>query len=101
MVNEYEYRVGDKVLLADMEWNSYDWHIFGLFRDDAGRLYTAEDSGCSCNSPWEDEEYLDFSPVANVQEALQRARRVVDYDSAFSTADYEAFAKEALAIGGK
>jgi hypothetical protein len=33
---------------------SYSFDIFIVFRDHAGVLYYAEDSGCSCPSPFED-----------------------------------------------
>lgn len=91
-------KVGDKVVLAEMYWNSYDWGLFALLRDDAGRLYTAQDRGCSCNGPWESPEYVDFNPVPSVQAAMERARKHVENSYGFSIADYESFVKEALEV---
>lgn len=95
-------QVGSKELVASMYTGGYDWGSFGLFRDSAGRLFTAEDGGCSCNGPWEDPEYLDFQPVDNVQDAMKRARaKVGNPDSSWDTydeSDYESFVKEALEV---
>lgn len=72
--------------------DGYDWNVFALFRDQAGRLYTARDAGCSCNSAWEYEP--DFSPVDSVQEAIRRAS---DYFGDDPTS-LDEFKKEALAL---
>jgi hypothetical protein len=43
--------------IGDIEWDdeSYQFNMTAVWRDPAtGRLYWADDSGCSCPSPFED-----------------------------------------------
>lgn len=88
-----------KVMIASMGTGGYDWSTFALFRDEAGRLYTASDSGCSCNGPWED--YPDYSPVDSVQAAIDIARSYLPksneygYDY-YTQSDVDGFIQEAL-----
>lgn len=103
MINEEgQLVVGDKTLLAQMGHWSYDWAVFGLFRDEAGRLYTAEDSGCSCNGEWETPEYIDFNPVSTVVAAINRARKLRDANQdsyvSYSHEEFESFKQQALAV---
>lgn len=34
-------------------WHDYSWTCMGIFTDETGALLWADDSGCSCNGPWE------------------------------------------------
>ena len=97
-----DQRDDGKEMIASMSTGGYDWSAFGLFRDEAGRLYTASDGGCSCNGPWE--YYPDYTPVDSIQAAIQVARsflpepgtenRYYDY---YSQSDVDQFIAEALA----
>lgn len=42
--------------IGEVEWSEpcYDFDLTVLWRDEAGKLYWASDSGCSCPSPFED-----------------------------------------------
>lgn len=90
----------DKVIVASMYTGGYDWSAFALFRDGAGRLYTATDSGCSCNSPLDYKP--DYEPVDSIHAAIAQARAMVPTDKQayyydyYSEADFESFKKEAL-----
>jgi hypothetical protein len=42
--------------IAELEWShrSYEFDLSGVWRRDSdGTLWTADDSGCSCPSPWD------------------------------------------------
>lgn len=43
-------------LVGEIEWSSgfYEFNITAVWRDKEGNLYYADDSGCSCPSPFED-----------------------------------------------
>lgn len=56
----------------------YDWSYFGLLKDSAGRLFTASDSGCSCNSPLDMFGRSDLNPVPSYQEAIKRCSEYGD-----------------------
>lgn len=46
----------------------WDWAVVGAFIDESdGTFRVAFDCGCSCNSPWEDEDY---GPRLNAKEAI-------------------------------
>lgn len=45
-------------------YESYEWDAVGIFRRlSDGRLFWATDSGCSCNSAWEDATEADLEPL--------------------------------------
>lgn len=41
----------------DEDGLDYEFHILAIWKDEEGRIYWAEDSGCSCPSPFEDFHY--------------------------------------------
>jgi len=91
----------DKEMIASMETGGYSWSAFGLFKDEAGRLYVASDSGCSCNWAWSYPP--DFEPVESVQEAIKQARAMLPeqgkqqyYYDYYSQSDVDGFVQEAL-----
>lgn len=48
--------------LDEIEWDneSYSFNITGIWvKDDDGTVWTADDSGCSCPTPWEDLDTLE------------------------------------------
>ncbi len=48
--------------LDEIEWdnNSYEFNITGIWvKDDDGTVWTADDSGCSCPTPWENTDTLE------------------------------------------
>lgn len=64
---------------VEMAFEAYEFHLFGVFYDEAQRKYfTGTDSGCSCPSPWED----NFNPATdlkgpfNFSEALRELDRL-------------------------
>lgn len=73
--------IGDKTLVWETDdfGGGYEWSQFGVFRDGEGRLFTASDSGCSCNYPWEFTEVApesyDFTPHATVRDVEDAARK--------------------------
>jgi hypothetical protein len=54
-------------ILADFSWNSYDWHEMVLYRTHTGMIGGYDDSGCSCNGPYEEW----FTYEAHVGEAIE------------------------------
>ena len=70
----------------------YEWWECALVArtlDDGRREYACyEDSGCSCNYPFEDEpEFYDLAWTTNIREALDRATRGIrDISSNYITA---------------
>ena len=51
----------------------YEWDVFALLRGSDGLLYTASDSGCSCN--WFGDNDLHVEPVKSWQEAAAQAQK--------------------------
>jgi hypothetical protein len=73
------------VFTADEEDLSYEFNIFGVWKDANGALYWAQDAGCSCPSPFED--YTDLSDLTpgskeDIVEALAGWYGVTDGDKA-------------------
>ena len=54
---------------------SYEWAEFHAWKYD-GRIWYAEDSGCSCN--WWDTGYVDVTPVNSVHELFSYASQFVE-----------------------
>jgi hypothetical protein len=59
--------------MADEAGLSYEFSMFGVWKDAGGQLYYGADSGCSCPSPFEDFtslEALTMATAAEVHAAL-------------------------------
>src|SRR5699024_9882982 len=57
--------------IADVEWvgESYEFDMTRVYRKiSTGELFYAEDSGCSCPSPFEDVEESDLTPITRMQD---------------------------------
>ncbi|WP_062077758.1 DUF7574 domain-containing protein [Demequina globuliformis] len=65
---------GKELVIEVDPGGGYDWSVFGVFVDASGRYFTATDAGCSCNSPWDTADHIDFEPVAAVSDAERKAR---------------------------
>ena len=92
MTNEEDFNYAGKRLLVTT-WDSgqgYDWRVLGLFEDSTGLKFVSYDAGCSCNSPWDLTEWIDFIPVASAQEAIAWSANKIDQTAR------EAFTKEVL-----
>lgn len=56
-------------LLGDIEWdNYYSFNMTIVLRDSDGKLYWADDSGCSCTSAFEDYTHLDSLTTGTAEE---------------------------------
>jgi hypothetical protein len=74
MSTEEPLKIGNKTRIAEVgDWD-YSWSLFAVFADDGGRLYSVTDSGCSCYSPYEFEEDLDWKPLGSIHDAIKEAR---------------------------
>lgn len=57
--------------IADVEWDheSYQFNMTRVYVEDStGRLFYAEDSGCSCPSPFEDTTVEELTPIDRLQD---------------------------------
>lgn len=69
------------------EWD-YSWHIGALMRTEDGRLFYAEDSGCSCYGYGDSFTSLDdLTSVKSWQEAVELSKKE------FSDSDVVSFAE--------
>ncbi len=81
-------------MVGDVEWDdeSYEFNMTAVWRDkETGQFYWADDSGCSCPSPFEDYHGRDGLTTgtadeldAHLKECLETARST---DAAGSVAD--------------
>lgn len=58
-------------LRGEVQWGprSYDFDISGVFvNTETGQVYYAEDSGCSCPSPWEYTRVSALTEITRVQD---------------------------------
>lgn len=61
----------DYVFVADVEWEdeSYQFNMTRVYQHaPTGKLFYAEDSGCSCPSPFEDTTEDDLHPITRLQD---------------------------------
>lgn len=73
-------------LIGTIQWepDSYSFDLTAVFRDKAGTLYWADDSGCSCPSPFEDYtriEQLTKGMADQLQEHLELAMTTWEGDN--------------------
>lgn len=57
--------------IAEVEWReeSYEFDLTRVYQHRAtGDLFYAEDSGCSCPSPFEDTQVSDLQPITRMQD---------------------------------
>lgn len=84
-------RTYDLILTQDDSGGDYNWTTVGLARDTTtGQLYFLSDSGCSCNSFLDEPEYVDLTPVATWQAAVEEVKANMPYH--FTEGDVFAFA---------
>lgn len=60
-------------IVTEVEWSggSYEFDKTVIWKDNAGQLYLAEDSGCSCPSPFEDYTDIEDLTKVTVHEAIK------------------------------
>lgn len=76
---------------------SYEFDMFGVWKDENGHLYYASDSGCSCPSPFETYYSKDDLTKATPQECLSALDEwMVDWGKHKKRADGEGFLRTAL-----
>lgn len=74
-------------VLGEIEWRdeSYEFDLTVVWKNAAGQLYYADDSGCSCPMPFEDFAGIaDLTHVVKFQDLLdhlQERRKQVETDS--------------------
>lgn len=81
-------------IVGDVDYSSgaYEFALLVVWKDESGQLYYAEDSGCSCPSPFEGVGLRDltkatkFEIVARVQERLAEEER---YGASWGGTPYE------------
>lgn len=56
----------------DFSSGSYEFDYLVVFKDEAGNYYYAEDSGCSCPSPFEGMGLPDLTRVQSLDEVVSR-----------------------------
>lgn len=58
-------RLDDLTYVGGFDWNDEDWQfdLSAVWKETRGRYYVANDSGCSCPSPFEDINYVDDKGV--------------------------------------
>lgn len=60
----YGFSGYDHVTQWSVRDESWQFSILGIFkREDDGKLFWAEDSGCSCPGEWENAEISDLMPL--------------------------------------
>lgn len=82
--------------LDEIEWDSEpdQFNITGIWRRDSdGTIWTADDSGCSCPTPWEDTTTLER--LFNMDELIERYRKSNAGASAWES--FKATVEQALA----
>lgn len=90
------YVVCGKTRIAEVgDWD-YSWSIYAVFADDAGRLFSTTDGGCSCYGPYDSPEILEWTPLENIQAAISEARRWPGAESK----DIEDFVSDLMAYRG-
>ena len=67
-------------------WWDYDWSVIGLWEGPLG-YYLGTDSGCSCNSPWENYDEGDLTGPLTPEQAWEEitSRANVDGQMASTT----------------
>lgn len=68
-------------LLTFEEDLCYEFNILAFFKTPDGRIYTAQDSGCSCPTPFEDYEGETLDDVTQLLErigSLSQAEQIFD-----------------------
>lgn len=71
-------------VVAEIEYSSgeYEFDTRVVWKDKAGKLWTARDSGCSCPTPFEDYHLGNISPV-DLRELVSECRAELSgYNSA-------------------
>lgn len=60
-------------ILGSIEWHdyAYEFDMTVVLRGEDGQLYYADDSGCSCPSPFEDFTSLDKATKCTVPELME------------------------------
>lgn len=72
-----ELVINGKRRIAEVgEWD-YAWSVYAVFVDEAGRLYSVAQHGCSCFSPYENEQDLEWNRLDNIQAAIKESREWV------------------------
>lgn len=62
----------------DFSSGSYEFDILVVFQDvETGKFYYAEDSGCSCPSPFEDHDRTTLTPFVDSSDLRSRAERLL------------------------
>jgi len=75
MSSNAELKIGDKTRIAEVgDWD-YSWSLYAVFADEAGRLFSTTDGGCSCSGPYEYESEMDWTPLESIQHAIREARK--------------------------
>lgn len=71
----YQPEVFGLTPVGDIEWDNEAWqfHITAVWVDDAGSIFYATDSGCSCPSPFEG-----FTALEEVEKA-DNLQELIDY----------------------
>ncbi len=84
--------------LDEIEWDneSYAFNITGVWvKDDDGTVWTADDSGCSCPTPWENLDTLER--LFSVEPLVERYKRQTSTDESgyrygsVNLSDWESF----------